>query len=106
MFPIPVPPEGRSKRTCATTIVVRTANVRRTNSLMGFGSSPRPITLLFESDPMRALFDFSAFLRFKHLLRHPVEFFQHDRLAAHSSHEREDQRALLAFVERRADLSV
>src|ERR1700676_832905 len=55
---------------------------------------------------MRTLFDGSAFLRFDHLLGHPVKFLQDDGLATHSSHERDDKWALLTLVERRADLSI
>src|SRR3984893_17606676 len=55
---------------------------------------------------MRTLFDGAALLRFDHLLRHPVKFLQHNRLATHSSHERDDKWALLTLVERRADLSI
>src|SRR6202023_1114172 len=42
-----------------------------------------PYQSLFESDPMRTLFDCTAFLCFEHLLGHPVEFLEDDRLAAH-----------------------
>src|SRR6202035_2880510 len=62
--------------------------------------------LFFESNPMRTLLDFAAFLRFQHLLGHPVEFLQHDSLAAHSSHEGENQRTLLTLVERGNSLSI
>src|ERR1700722_9160429 len=62
--------------------------------------------LMFESHPMRALFDLSALLYFQHFLRHPVKFLQHDGLAAHSSHKREHQRLMLALIESRADLRV
>src|ERR1700730_17486315 len=62
--------------------------------------------LLFESHPMRTLFDCPALLRFDHLLSHPVEFLQYDRLAAHSSHERDDQWRWFALEERRAALGV
>src|SRR3984893_1691714 len=55
---------------------------------------------------MRPLFDLSVFLSFRHLLRHPVKFLQDDGLAAHSSHERENQRALGTFVECRANLAI
>src|ERR1700690_3020557 len=64
------------------------------------------LQLLFESNPMRALFDFAALLDFQHLLGHPIKFLQHDRLTAHTSHEREDERSLLAFVESRADFGI
>src|ERR1700722_18937977 len=57
--------------------------------------------LFLESNPVGALLDAAALLRFEHLLRHPIEFFQHDGLAAHSGHEGENQGALLTFVERR-----
>src|SRR5580704_7758569 len=66
----------------------------------------REIFLLFESDPMRALFDLSTLLRIRHFLRHPIKFLQYDRLAAHSSHERENQRALLVFVQGGAGLGI
>src|SRR5271167_2095941 len=55
---------------------------------------------------MRAFFDFPAFLRFRHFLRHPIEFLQYDRLAAQASHERDDERALLAFVQSRTRLRI
>src|SRR5258705_9287701 len=55
---------------------------------------------------MRAFFDFPALLRLDHFLGHPIELFQHNRLATHSGHEREDERTLWAFVERRAHLGV
>src|SRR3984957_19899914 len=62
--------------------------------------------LMLESHPMRALLDLPAFLYFHHFLTHPVNLFQHDGSAAHSSHEREHQRFLLAFVESRANFRV
>src|SRR5580692_13026027 len=55
---------------------------------------------------MRPLFDLSAFLSFRHLLRHPVEFLQNDGLATHSGHERKNQRAFRALVECRANLTI
>ena len=49
---------------------------------------------------MRALLDAPALLCFEHLLGHPVELLQHDRLAAHAGHERNHQRTLLALHNR------
>src|SRR5580704_935190 len=62
--------------------------------------------LLFESNPMRALFDLSTFLGIHHLLSHPIEFFQHDGLATHTGHERDHQRALLALVQSRSGFAI
>src|SRR5579872_7424091 len=63
-------------------------------------------SLFLEPDPMGALGNAAALLRFEHFLRHPVEFLEHDRLAAHSGHEGHDQRTFLAFVQRPADFGV
>src|ERR1700752_3712340 len=89
-----VPPNGRSNRTCASMIIVRTAR------------SAVKIALLFESDPVCALFDFAAFLRFQHLLGHPVKFLKHDGFSAHSCHERKDQRAFWTLIKSRGSLGV
>src|ERR1039458_7207262 len=55
---------------------------------------------------MCALFNFSTFLHLHHFLSHQIKFFQHDRLAAHARHEREDERPLWAFVESCGGLSI
>src|SRR6266568_1721127 len=91
--------ETEQQSPCATNLVTRI-----------FGSAPTDtlllLLLLFESDPVRALFDFPAFLRFRHFLGHPVKFLQYNGLAAHTSHERDDERMLWAFVESRTSLSI
>src|SRR6267142_4636612 len=78
----------------------------RSSRWRALGPRINTVPLLFESDPMRTFLDLTAFLRFQHLLRHPVEFLQYDRLAAHPRHERENERTLLTFIESRADLRV
>src|SRR5215471_14995686 len=62
--------------------------------------------LFLEPYPVRSLLDPAALLRLDHLVRHPIELFEHDRLAAHAGHERDDDRPLRALVERAADLGV
>src|SRR5438445_153134 len=42
----------------------------------------------------------------EHFLRHPIELFENNRLAAHSGHERHHQRPRSSLVQRRAHLCV
>src|ERR1700722_7473861 len=92
MMDISLPPDGVPETLHAYYFSAK-FQARRINKM----ATPKN-ELLLESNPVGALLDAAALLRFEHLLRHPIKFFQHDGLAAHSSHERENQRALLAFV--------
>src|SRR5258705_11609687 len=63
-------------------------------------------SLLFEAYPVGAFFDLATLLGFDHFLRHPVELFQDNGLAAHSGHEGHDQWTLWAFIEGRSRFGV
>src|ERR1700758_424066 len=69
---------------------------------LGWPSLP----LFLEADPVSALFDLAAILGLDHFLGHPIEFLQHDGLAAHSGHEGDHQRTLRALVQSRGSFGI
>src|SRR6267378_2189204 len=71
--------------------VLRSQSVLR-NPQSALRNPQSAMPLFLEPYPVRALFDRAALLRVEHLVRHPVELFQHDRFAAHAGHERQEDR--------------
>src|SRR5262245_11023642 len=55
---------------------------------------------------MRAFLDLATLLRFQHLLRHPVELLEDDRLAAESGHEGKQQWPLGGLIQSARHLGV